>query len=107
MTTPIASLRFALQGFDRPMRLAPSVTPRPKGDLVEVKIGVQNTSREITLDSEQSPEEIEAAVTAACSNAGPLRLVDAKGSVVLVPASALAYVEIGAPRKGGVGFGVL
>lgn len=74
---------------------------------MEVKIGVQNTSREITIDSEQSPEEIEAAVTSAFGGSGQLRLVDTKGSVVLVPAQALAYVEIGAPRKGGVGFGML
>lgn len=73
---------------------------------MEVKIGVQNTSREITIDSEQKQEEIEAAVTSAFTGSGPLRLVDAKGSVVLVPADALAYVEIGAPRKGGVGFGM-
>lgn len=74
---------------------------------MEVKIGVQNTSREITLDSEQSQEEIEGAVSAAFQGASPLRLVDSKGSVVLVPSSALAYVEIGAPRRGGVGFGML
>jgi len=73
---------------------------------VEVKIGVQNTSREITLESEQSPEEIEVAVSASFENSTPLRLVDHKGSIVLVPSSALAYVEIGAPRRGGVGFGM-
>ncbi|WP_040155710.1 DUF3107 domain-containing protein [Mobilicoccus massiliensis] len=74
---------------------------------MEVKIGVQNTSREITLDSDQSPEEIETAVTSAFQSSGPLRLVDSKGSIVLVPSGALAYVEIGSPRKGGVGFGML
>lgn len=74
---------------------------------MEVKIGVQHTSRELTLDTDQTPEEIESAVTASFDGTTPLRLVDSKGSVVLVPASALAYVEIGAPRKGGVGFGML
>jgi len=99
---PIAAARP-----DPSARAAPDgVTPRPKGDLVEVKIGVQNTSREITLESEQSPEEIEVAVSASFENSTPLRLVDHKGSIVLVPSSALAYVEIGAPRRGGVGFGM-
>ncbi|GAB48409.1 DUF3107 domain-containing protein [Mobilicoccus pelagius] len=74
---------------------------------MEVKIGVQNTSREITIESDESPEEIESTVTAAFTNSTPLRLVDSKGSVVLVPSAALAYVEIGAPRRGGVGFGML
>lgn len=74
---------------------------------VEVKIGVTHSPREIALDSDQSPEEVESAVSAALTSGGPLRLVDAKGSVVLVPAGSVAYVEIGAPRKGGVGFGML
>ncbi|MDO5627410.1 MAG: DUF3107 domain-containing protein [Mobilicoccus sp.] len=76
---------------------------------MEVKIGVQNTSREITLESDQSPEDVEAAVRSAlesASQAGTLRLEDSKGSVVIVPAASLAYVEIGAARKGGVGFGM-
>lgn len=74
---------------------------------MEVKIGVLHSSREITLDSDQSPEEVEAAVSAALSGNTPLRLVDSKDVVVLVPSASLAYVEIGSGRKGGVGFGVL
>ncbi|GMA38886.1 DUF3107 domain-containing protein [Mobilicoccus caccae] len=73
---------------------------------MEVKIGVQNTSREITIDSDQTQEDIEAAVKSAFESSGSLRLADAKGSIVLVPGPAIAYVEIGAARKGGVGFGM-
>lgn len=74
---------------------------------MEVKIGVQQTARELTVDSDQTPEDVEAAVTASLTAGSPLRLVDSKGTVVLVPGEKLAYVEIGAPRKGGVGFGKL
>lgn len=74
---------------------------------MEVKIGVQHTSREITLESEDSPESVEKSVSQSLSSGSPLRLVDRKGTVVLVPAGTLAYVEIGTARKGGVGFGQL
>lgn len=74
---------------------------------MDIRIGVQQCSRELALDSEQTPEEIEAAVAAAAQPGGVLRLVDAKGAIVIVPGSTIGYVEIGAARKGGVGFGML
>ncbi len=74
---------------------------------MEVKIGVLHTSREIALDSDDSPEEVEAAVVESIAAGSALRLVDRKGSVVLVPSATIGYVEIGAARKGGVGFGQL
>lgn len=74
---------------------------------MEIKIGVLHTSREITLESDQTPEEIEQAVAAALKSGTVLRLVDRKGSVILVPGATLAYIEIGSQRKGGVGFGQL
>ena len=39
---------------------------------MEVKIGVQYAHRELVLESDQSPAEIEAAVTAALENGGTL-----------------------------------
>jgi hypothetical protein len=73
---------------------------------VEVKIGVLHSTRELTLESQDTPESIEEAVTSARTQ-GFLRLDDVKGSRILVPAENLAYVEIGAARRGGVGFGSL
>jgi hypothetical protein len=62
---------------------------------VEVKIGVTHASRELTLESSQSPSEIQAAVTAALADdGGLLALTDSKGRTVYVPAEKLAYVEI-------------
>ena len=74
---------------------------------MEIRIGVQNCTREITLESEQTPEEVEAATTAAVEAGSMLRLEDSKGAVVLVPGGTIGYVEIGATRRGGVGFGRL
>jgi hypothetical protein len=75
---------------------------------VEVKIGVQHASRELVLESEQSPAEVEQAVTEALTGkSNVLTLVDEKGRRVLVPADRLAYVEIGEESGRRVGFGAL
>ena len=74
---------------------------------MEVKIGVRNVAREITLESAQSADEVAAAVDAALKDGTTLQLVDDKGRVVLVPAGVLGYVEIGAPESRKVGFGAI
>jgi len=72
---------------------------------VEIKIGVQNSGRELLLESTQSPDEVSDAVSAAIKAGGTLSLSDEKGRRVVVPVSALAYVEIGEPTVRKVGFG--
>lgn len=64
---------------------------------MEVKIGVQHAPREIVLESGQTPEEVERAVSEALAGKSQLlSLVDDHGRKVLVPADRLAYVE---PRR--------
>lgn len=73
---------------------------------MEIRIGVRDVAREVTLESAQSPEQVRATIAEAVSSGAPLiELVDEKGATVLVPASALGYVEIGSPEKSRVGFG--
>lgn len=75
---------------------------------MEVKIGVQHANRELVLESEQSPEEVEQAVADALSGkSNLLQLSDEKGRKVLVPADRLAYVEIGEVSIRKVGFGAI
>ncbi|MEU4394696.1 DUF3107 domain-containing protein [Kribbella sp. NPDC023855] len=75
---------------------------------MEVKIGVQHANRELVLESEQSPEEVEQAVADALGGkSGLLQLTDEKGRKVLVPAEKLAYVEIGEVSIRKVGFGAI
>jgi len=72
---------------------------------VEVKIGVQNTNRELVVDSSQSADEVEKAVAASLSGENKvLVLSDSKGRKVIVPADKLAYVEIGTSTTGQVGY---
>ena len=72
---------------------------------MEVKIGVQHASRELVIETSLSGDEIEAEVSKALSGeAGILSLADTKGRRVLVPSEKLAYVELGTPTVGQVGF---
>ena len=72
---------------------------------MEIKIGVQETAREVQLDSDQSSEEVVAAVEKALKDGSNLMLVDDRGRTVIVPGAKIAYVEVGATSKGRVGFG--
>jgi hypothetical protein len=75
---------------------------------VEVKIGVQHANRELVLESEQSPDEVQQAVADALSGSSALlQLTDDKGRRVIVPADRLAYVEIGEVSIRKVGFGAI
>ncbi len=76
-----------------------------KATTVEVRIGVQNVSREVVIESIQSPDEVAKAVTASIDKGAALALTDDKGRLLVVPAGALAYVQIGESEKRGVGFG--
>ena len=72
---------------------------------MEVKIGVQNASRELVIDSEQSSDDVEKTVSKAVSGEERvLVLTDTKGRKVIVPTDKLAYVEVGSPTVGQVGF---
>jgi hypothetical protein len=75
---------------------------------VEVKIGVHNATRELVLESGQSPADIEKAVREAMTDQeGLLDLVDERGKRLLVRTEHLTYVEIGEPVERRVGFGTV
>ena len=75
---------------------------------MEVKIGVQHANRELVLESEQSPDEVQQAVADALGGKSDLlQLTDDKGRRVIVPADRLAYVEIGEVSIRKVGFGAI
>jgi Protein of unknown function (DUF3107) len=72
---------------------------------VEVKIGVQYATRELVLESAQSPAEVEKLVTDALSDErNVLSLQDEKGRRVVVPVAKVAYVEIAESSNRPFGF---
>jgi hypothetical protein len=75
---------------------------------VEIKIGVQNVARELTVESALSSEEVVSLVSAALTGtSGVLELDDEKGRKIIVPVAQLGYVEIGEQSVRRVGFGAL
>jgi len=71
---------------------------------VEVKIGVQNAQRELVLDTDSTPEDIESQLAEAIAGSGVLRLADVKGRTIVVVADKIAYLELGSPTSSTVGF---
>lgn len=74
---------------------------------MEVKIGVADSPRELTVSTADSPDQVEELVAEAMRNTqGMLTLVDDKGRRYMVPISRVAYVEIGPADSRRVGFSV-
>ncbi len=71
---------------------------------MEIRINVQNASREIVLESNQSPEDVAKQIDKAVSSGEVLTLVDEKGRRIVVSGDKIAFVEIGAQSAGRVGF---
>lgn len=74
---------------------------------MEIKIGIQNITREITLESSQSAEEVTELVRQALDKGGVLDLADDKGRRVLVAAERIGYVDLGVENVRRVGFGAV
>ncbi|MGH3547149.1 MAG: DUF3107 domain-containing protein [Pseudonocardiaceae bacterium] len=74
---------------------------------MEVKIGVADSPRELTVTTADSPDEVEALIVEAMRNTqGMLTLTDDKGRRYMVPTSRVAYIEIGPADSRRVGFSV-
>lgn len=73
---------------------------------MEVKIGVQNVGRELSVEAEASPKEILAALNAALADDSVFSLTDPKGHTVAVPAQKIAYLYFTASDGRKVGFGL-
>ncbi|WP_394552548.1 DUF3107 domain-containing protein [Agromyces sp. MMS24-JH15] len=71
---------------------------------MDVRIGIQNSPRELGFETDQTAAEVEQAVADALAGKAQLRLTDSKGNVYVVPSAALAYVEIGSEESRRVGF---
>lgn len=73
---------------------------------IEVKIGISDTSRELTVNSPLSSEEAQKTIEGALSGKeSVLSLVDDKGARFIVPITKVAYIEVGSSENRKVGFG--
>lgn len=70
----------------------------------EVKIGISDSTHELTLECASSQAEVIAAVNDAIKNSSVLSLSDTKGRELLVPHNKINYVEVGESSERRVGF---
>ena len=71
---------------------------------MEIRIGIQHASRELSFDTDASTADISAQLTAALASSGVLTLTDVKGQSYLVPAANVAYIEFGSSQSRPSGF---
>ncbi len=72
---------------------------------MEIRIGIANTGRELSFDSNDSADAVRQTITdALTSGAAVVTLADAKGSSYVVPTAGIAFVEIGTDQSRRVGF---
>lgn len=72
---------------------------------MDIRIGIRESSRELTFESAQSAGEVEAQIASALdSGANLLKLTDSKGKLYLVATASIAFIEIGVEESRRVGF---
>ena len=74
---------------------------------MEVKIGIQSIPRELVVETNSSPEEIERSLASALADGGLFVLLDGKDGKIMVPADKIGYVEFSGVELRRVGFGSL
>ncbi|WP_017793802.1 DUF3107 domain-containing protein [Leucobacter salsicius] len=72
---------------------------------MEVRIGIKDSPRELTLETDQAAADVRKLVEEAISGDAPLvALTDAKGNQFLIATRSIAYVELGGETTRKVGF---
>lgn len=71
---------------------------------MEVKIGIKESPRELSFESDESTSELRERLEKAIANGELIALKDAKGRELLVDAGSIAFVELGGDASRKVGF---
>lgn len=74
---------------------------------MEIKVGIKQVTREIVVDTSASADDVAEAFTKALTDDGLLTLTDTYGRKVLIPASAVGYLDLGEENARPVGFGAV
>ena len=74
---------------------------------MEIKIGITNIAREVSFETDATPDEVAQKVREAVAESSLLDLTDDKGRRILVPGERLGYVDLGSPSARAVGFGAV
>lgn len=74
---------------------------------MEVRIGVSEVPREVTLRTEASADDLIERLAKAVADNSLFEIKDEQGRRVLVPAAKVAYLDLGSPDVRAVGFGAV
>lgn len=72
---------------------------------MEIKVGIQDIARELTVETESTAAQVEKDLQQALADGGLLSLSDEKGRRILVPVAKIAYLDLGQEKARPVGFG--
>lgn len=73
---------------------------------MDVKIGVQYAARELSVETEATPQAVLEALSTAIKDDSVFMLTDDKGRTVAVPATKVAYLDFTSDTARKVGFGL-
>lgn len=73
---------------------------------MEVKIGVQHVSRELSVETEEAPDAVLEGLNNSLTEDAVFSLTDAKGHTVAVPARNIAYLYFTSESGRKLGFGL-
>lgn len=74
---------------------------------MEVRIGISDVAREVTLRTKMDADDIIEQLNKAVAGTTLFELTDEQGRRVVVPASKVAYLDLGSTDVRSVGFGAL
>lgn len=72
---------------------------------MDVKIGISDLPRELSVRTEQSADAVAEALRTALESNSLFELTDEKGRRVLIPAARVGYLDLGSEDSRPVGFG--
>ena len=72
---------------------------------VEVRIGITDSPRELTIELSHSADDIETTVARALHEGSHVSFTDERGRRLIVPATKVGFVEVSARSERKVGFG--
>ncbi|MBM3703611.1 MAG: DUF3107 domain-containing protein [Actinobacteria bacterium] len=84
---------------------APSTSASTSSSKVEVRIGITDSPRELTIELSNTADEIEATVERALHEGSHVAFTDERGRRLIVPAAKVGFVEVSARSERKVGFG--
>ena len=75
---------------------------------MEIKIGIIDVAHEVVIEATADVESVVESYRAELDkDHGLLRLADAKGRLLVIPASRIAYLDLGSAEHRPVGFGAV